>query len=135
MAVSMRTLSKPRWLMFGMVVAVACALMASRAECEDGLAPGFKLKSQKIELPVEKQTFGTGPEADAANAHCLTCHSRGMIDTQPPMPLAVWKAEINKMRSAFGCSAPEELVDSLSKFFEHLNNQPATRQEARAAHR
>src|SRR5579875_2456585 len=97
--------------------------------------PWFKLKSQKIELPVEKQTFGTGPEADAANAHCLTCHSRGMIDTQPPMPLAVWKAEINKMRSAFGCSAPEELVDSLSKFFEHLNNQPATRQEARAAHR
>ena len=64
----------------------------------------IRLTSQKITLPFGDKTFaGAGETAKIANEHCLLCHSRAMIDTQPPLPLATWKKEIDKMRTAYGC--------------------------------
>lgn len=99
---------------------VALAAGATRAE-----RPPIELKSEKITLPYGDRSFGTGAAARAANGRCLLCHSIGMIDTQPPLEMAVWKAEVEKMRSAFGCPLPAGEVDELVRFLYARNHAPA----------
>jgi hypothetical protein len=82
-----------------------------------------KLRSQTIDLPFGDRQFRGGKWAEVANGRCLVCHSRGMIDIQPQMPLAAWKAEIRKMRLAYGAAlGDEDEVDGLAQFMYELNH-------------
>jgi hypothetical protein len=78
--------------------------------------PIIKLTSQTITLPFGDKTFQGGESAKLANTHCLLCHSKGMIDTQPPLSADTWKKEIDRMRSAYGCPLRADEVDGLVKF-------------------
>jgi len=78
--------------------------------------PVIKLSSQTIALPFGDRTFAGGEWAKAANTHCLLCHSKGMIDTQPPLPLATWQKEVAKMRSAYGCPLRDDQAAGIAKF-------------------
>jgi hypothetical protein len=69
----------------------------------------FVLKSVSVELPASDITFPGGAAADAINANCLSCHSAGMVLTQPNLAKATWAAEVDKMIHAF--KAP---IDSAS---------------------
>lgn len=64
-------------------------------------APTFVLKSVSVELPTSDVTFPGGAAADAINANCLSCHSAGMVLTQPDFAKATWAAEVDKMIHAF----------------------------------
>ena len=55
---------------------------------------------------------------------CL-CHSRGMIDTQPPLTLETWKKEVDKMRIAYGCPLRADQTDRVAEFISHAENAPA----------
>jgi hypothetical protein len=78
------------------------------------------LTSQKINLPFGNKTFaGTDEDAKIANEHCLLCHSKGMIDTQPPLTIETWKKEVNKMRTAFGCPLRADESDRVAEFISH----------------
>lgn len=61
----------------------------------------FVLKSVSVELPTSGVTFPGGAAADAINANCLSCHSAGMVLTQPNLAKATWAAEVDKMIHAF----------------------------------
>lgn len=63
--------------------------------------PTFALKSVSVELPTSDVTFPGGAAADAINANCLSCHSAGMVLTQPSFARATWAAEVDKMIHAF----------------------------------
>lgn len=76
----------------------------------------IKLTSQTIALPFGDLTFEGGESAKLANTHCLLCHSKEMIDTQPPLSADTWKKEINKMRSAYGYPLRDDQVNGLVKF-------------------
>jgi hypothetical protein len=61
----------------------------------------FVLKSVSVELPTSDITFPGGAAADAINANCLSCHSAGMVLTQPNLAKATWAAEVDKMIHTF----------------------------------
>jgi hypothetical protein len=78
---------------------------------------GFK--SESADLPFGDRTF-SGPDADAINNSCLTCHSAGMILNQPAMPRAIWQAEVDKMRAVYKAPIPEEDVKPIVDYLAHL---------------
>jgi hypothetical protein len=59
------------------------------------------LKSVNVDLPFGDRMFPDGPGSDAANNNCLACHSAGMVLNQAAMSKAQWRAEVEKMRTAY----------------------------------
>lgn len=105
---------------------VAASHSASRAADNNSPPRPIVLESQKIELPQGNLNFeGSGPGARAASTYCVMCHSRGMIDSQPPLSRDAWKTEIHKMRTAYGCPVSEGLDEELVDFLYQYNHKPA----------
>ena len=79
----------------------------------------FVLKSVSVELPTSDITFPGGAAADAINANCLSCHSAGMVLTQPNLAKAAWAAEVDKMIHTFKAPIDQRnaaaIVDYLSQ--------------------
>lgn len=94
---------------------VTIALVASAALaplCAHGEG-GFSLKSVNVDLPNGDRMFPDGPGADAVNNNCLACHSVGMVLTQPALSKAQWRAEVDKMRTAFKAPIDPKDVDTI----------------------
>jgi mono/diheme cytochrome c family protein len=77
----------------------------------------------RVELPAGDEPFPPGVGADIASSQCLICHSAGMVLTQPPLKKDEWRAEIIKMRSAFGAPIPDDQVDGLSEYLKNINGR------------
>jgi cytochrome c553 len=81
---------------------------------------GTTLHSVNIAFPRSEHTFPGGAEADAINDNCLTCHSAGMVLTQPHLSRAAWQAEVEKMRDSFKAPITDDdiraIVDYLADF-------------------
>ena len=92
---------------------------AASAPPSTDLPQTFVLKSVSVELPTSDITFPGGAAADAINANCLSCHSAGMVLTQPNLAKAAWAAEVDKMIHTFKApidqSAVPAIVDYLSQ--------------------
>jgi hypothetical protein len=71
------------------------------AAASTNAAQAFVLKSVSVDLPTSDITFPGGTAADAINANCLSCHSAGMVLTQPNLAKPAWAAEVDKMIHAF----------------------------------
>ena len=95
---------------------------------------GITLRSVSVVLPESQRTFTGGGTAEAINKDCLICHSAGMVLTQPEMSLAQWKAEEEKMRSAYDAPIdPKDddiIADYLTKL--RLTNAAAAYQQIRS---
>jgi hypothetical protein len=72
-------------------------------------ASGTTLHSVSVDLPNSERTFSGGAEADAINNNCLSCHSAGMVLTQPGESRSVWQGEVDKMRNFY--KAPVAAAD------------------------
>jgi mono/diheme cytochrome c family protein len=75
----------------------------------------------RVELPANDENFPPGVGADIAASQCLICHSAGMVLRQPPLTKDEWRAEILKMRSAYGAPLPDDQVDGLSEYLKGIN--------------
>ena len=73
---------------------------------------GVTLHSDSVDLPISRRAF-TGPDAQAINSNCLTCHSAGMVLAQPPMNRAAWHAEVEKMQQQFKAPVPDADVPAI----------------------
>jgi hypothetical protein len=115
----------PRGYFITLLIAAAIALCNRPADAAPRRAkpPVIKLTSQTITLPFGDRSFQGGQWAKLANTHCLLCHSKGMIDTQPPLSSDTWKKEIIKMRSAYGCPLRDDQVDGLVKFISQSTSR------------
>ena len=103
---------------------VATPATARSAEQDSGHRT-VVLKSQKVEFPQENLKFrGDAAGAKAATDYCLMCHSRGMIDAQPPLSRDQWKTEVIKMRSTYGCPLSEGMDEELADFLFQYNHKP-----------
>ncbi len=85
----------------------------------------IQLTSQKITLPFGNQVFAGGDAAKLANSRCLLCHSKDMIDAQPPLTLETWKKEVDKMRTAYGCPLRADQTVGVAEFISHAVSAPA----------
>jgi mono/diheme cytochrome c family protein len=77
----------------------------------------------RVELPASDETFPAGVGADIATSQCLICHSAGMVLRQPPLTKDEWRAEIMKMRSAYGAPLPEDQVDGLAEYLKSIGGR------------
>jgi mono/diheme cytochrome c family protein len=77
----------------------------------------------RVEFPASDEPFPPGNGADIATSQCLTCHSAEMVLTQPPLKKDEWRAEIMKMRSAYGAPIPEDQVDGLAEYLKNINGR------------
>ena len=89
--------------------------------------PPLTLKSVSIDLPNGDRTFPGGPEAEAINNNCLTCHSAGMVLNQPALPRAVWDAEVHKMISVYKAPVAAEDVPAIVAYLDSTKGTPQTR--------
>ena len=104
--------------MFGVVVVTAGSLHAAQPSSVS--AAGVTLRSADVTLPSSDRTFAGGAAADAINGNCLTCHSTGMILTQPKLRPAEWQAEVQKMRSQFKAPIREEDVPAIVAYLTEM---------------
>lgn len=89
---------------------IAGAAMASPlAQAKGPIA----LKSVDVTLPGSTRELPSGPGLDDVRDHCLSCHSAGMILTQPQMPKAAWQAEVAKMRNVYKARVDEKDVPAI----------------------
>jgi hypothetical protein len=78
------------------------------------------LKSVSIDLPFGDRMFPAGPGSDAANSNCLACHSAGMVLNQPAMPKAQWRAEVDKMRTAYKAPIDPKDIDTIVDYLADI---------------
>lgn len=111
-----------------LTLCLTATLAQDVALAQSPAAPGrhraIRLTSQKITLPFGDQTFAGGEAAKLANSRCLLCHSKSMIDTQPPLTLETWKKEIDKMRTAYGCPLRADQIAEVAEFIAHATSKP-----------
>ncbi|MEX3978268.1 cytochrome c [Paraburkholderia sp. EG287A] len=77
----------------------------------------------EVTLPTGNP-FPPGPGSDLANAHCLICHSAGMVTRQPPLTFDEWKAEVTKMRAVYGAPLPPENIEEIARYLATINGRP-----------
>src|SRR5437879_8658972 len=94
-----------RIILAAFLIGLTASLAHGVARAQSAAAPSrpsaIRLTSQKIIPPFGNQVFAGGDAAKLANSRCLLCHSRDMIDAQPPFTLETWKKEVDKMRTAY----------------------------------
>ena len=84
------------------------ALWALAAHAEDRIP----LKSVNVEIPFGDRMF-EGPGSDVANNNCLACHSAGMVLDQPALSQAQWRAEVEKMLTAYKAPVDPKEVEAI----------------------
>jgi mono/diheme cytochrome c family protein len=92
---------------FVCIVAIAAAY---------GSAQALTLKSVDITLPDSDRELPDGPGLAAVQGNCISCHSPGMILTQPAMPKAAWEAEVTKMRNVYKAPVSEKDVPDIVSY-------------------
>jgi len=108
-------------------VAMAMAMAASLPSmAQDHKPPPIAIHSVSVELPASQAVFPPGPGSDIAGK-CLICHSAGMVLRQPALSQVEWKAEINKMRTAYGAPIDDSEVDVLSTYLTKVGADQQTR--------
>ena len=70
-------------------------------------ATAFVLKSVSVDLPTSTEVFPGGATAETINANCLSCHSAGMVLTQPNLAKAAWAGIFDKMIHAYKAPVDE----------------------------
>ena len=79
---------------------------------------GFVLKSVSVELPTSDVAFPGGAKADAITANCLSCHSAGMVLTQPDLSKAAWTGIVEKMIHAYKAPVAESDVAAIVDYLQ-----------------
>jgi cytochrome c5 len=103
----MRTITTRKILPLALVVAAALALPYAQAKTR------FILKSEDVKLPQSDRGLPEGPGRDVVQSNCFTCHSAGMILTQPLLPKATWEAEVAKMRNVYKAQVDDKDVPAI----------------------
>jgi hypothetical protein len=87
-------------------------------------ARGVTLQSVSLDLPNSDRSFPGGAAADAVNNNCLTCHSAGMVLTQPLLSRAAWQAQVDKMRGFYKAPIDPKDVDAIVSYLAGMKPAP-----------
>jgi mono/diheme cytochrome c family protein len=101
--------------------------IAAQAERQSNLVP-VRFEALKVNLPTSATQFPAGKGSDIANANCLICHSAGMALRQPPLTVDEWRAEITKMKTAFGAPIPADQIDELADYLGTVDGRAGASQ-------
>jgi mono/diheme cytochrome c family protein len=101
--------------------------IAAQAERQSNLVP-VQFEALKVNLPTSAAEFPAGKGSEIANANCLICHSAGMALRQPPLTVDEWRAEITKMKTAFGAPIPADQIDELADYLSTVDGRAGASQ-------
>jgi mono/diheme cytochrome c family protein len=94
-------------LPIAIVASIALAPLYAHAEGK------LSLKTVSVDLPADERMFANEPGAAAVNNNCLACHSADMVLNQPALSKAQWKAEVDKMRTAYKAPIDSKDLDPI----------------------
>jgi len=77
-------------------------------------------------LPSDPFSFQPGPGSTLASSYCGICHSAEYIYMQPPHSKETWGKIVHKMKSAFGCSIPDDQIPTLVEYLVGQNGVQPT---------
>lgn len=107
---------------------LAVGLVFGLALTSEALAKGKHRAAQpmsgetmRIDLPPGDDVLPDRRDAEAVDRNCLSCHSTETILNQPALSRDVWKAEIDKMRTAFGAQIAPEADDDILSYLTSIN--------------
>ena len=76
--------------------------------------------------PAFPPELAAGEGLQETTSFCNLCHSTRYITMQPPLPAAVWDAEVTKMIKAYGAPIPEPSANKI-RLYLHQHYTPETR--------
>ena len=76
-------------------------------------AQALTLKSVDVTLPDSDRELPDGAGLAAVQGNCISCHTPGMILTQPALPKAAWEDEVAKMRNVYKAPVSEKDVPDI----------------------
>jgi len=79
-----------------------------------------------MKLPSDPFSFQPGPGRSIASSYCGICHSAEYIYTQPPHSQKTWGKIVHKMKSAYGCSIPDDQIPTLVEYLVGQNGVQPT---------
>ena len=89
------------------------ALAVGSLTAGDRTAQALTLTSVDVALPDSDRELPDGPGLATVQGNCISCHSAGMILTQPALPKAAWEAEVAKMRNVYKAPINENAVPDI----------------------
>ena len=100
----------------------ACGLAVVAISVEAKNLP--PLTSVTVKLPDNFAPFPPGPNVEAANNNCRSCHSTEMVLYQPAMTRAAWEAEVNKMRNVYKAPVDPKDVAAIADYLTSIKGAP-----------
>lgn len=82
-------------------------------------ADGVLLANTSVELPVGGREYA-GAGAEVMNANCTSCHSAGMVLTQPQLTRATWMEEVNKMRNTYKATVADADIPAIVAYLADM---------------
>src|ERR1700686_2895286 len=101
--------------------------LAAQAERQSDMVH-VHFEALKVSLPARTALFPAGKGSEIANANCLICHSAGMALRQPPLTADEWRAEVSKMKTAFGAPIPSDQIDGLADYLGTVDGRAGASQ-------
>ena len=98
------------------LIAVAALALTAVAAVRDSAV--------SIKLPGDAEQFGPGAGQGLALANCTICHAADYVYTQPPLTRDQWRAEVVKMKNAFGAPISDDVIDPLVAYLVTQNGKP-----------
>lgn len=108
----------------GKALAVYTAAAGPNAPPAVMQANGIQLRSLGFDFPTSDRTFPNGPGAELMANNCQSCHSPGMILSQPALTKAEWSGEVNKMLHTYKAPVSEEDVAGIVTYLASLKPGP-----------
>ena len=87
-------------------------------------AAGITLRSVGFELPTDGRAFPPGPGADVMAGNCVSCHTPGMILTQPALTRAEWTGEVTKMVKVYKAPIEDADIPAIVTYLASLKVAP-----------
>ena len=100
-----------------LLVGAALALPTAQAKTR------IVLKPVEVTFPQSDRGLPDGPGREAVQNNCFTCHSAGMILTQPALPKAAWEAEVAKMRNVYKARLDDKDVPAIVDYLMAVKGQ------------
>ncbi|MCF6149946.1 MAG: sulfide dehydrogenase [Candidatus Kuenenia sp.] len=76
--------------------------------------------------PLYTPELADGKGREIVQISCRFCHSTTYITMQPPLPAAIWKAEVDKMINTYGAPVPEDEAKLIISYLQ-AHYSPETR--------
>ena len=105
---------------------IICVLVLLVSPLPPSMADSNSSPEMPVVLPGDPFSFHPGPGSAIASSYCGVCHSAEYIYMQPPHSKPTWTKIVNKMKSDFGCSIPDDQIPPLVKYLVGQNDIQAT---------